>query len=292
MRARIIANPASGSFSKNLVNLIKERFSESSVFYTAKKGDAESFASKSEEELIFSCGGDGTFNEIVNGALKSDLKRALVYCPFGTGKDFGRSIGITGWEDLKKALDELYFADLDAAFVEGSKTSIYFINALDFGVGPNISSFLESHRRLGKAAIGIGLLLKVLGVKKFHVKITCDEKEIETKTIELIVGNGRYLGAGIKVAPNSFLNDGFLDLYVINPYGPASTLLKLKTIFDGSYVDKGYGKHFRCSRIIIEPDSTKFEADGEIFNDSSLRIKAVKSSIKVLINRDKAEALI
>ena len=43
-------------------------------------------------------GGDGTFNEVVNGYLSGGLPlnpdASLAFCPAGTGSDFGRSAGI------------------------------------------------------------------------------------------------------------------------------------------------------------------------------------------------------
>ncbi len=291
MQALIIANPNSGDFSEEHIKLLNGNFVNSKVFYTKSRGEAEELASKEDADLIFSCGGDGTFNEIANGVLRSGIKRVLVYCPMGTGKDYGRSIGIVNWDELNDALRDFYVADLDAVLLEGSGFSRYFINAFDVGVGPLISDFLESHRNLGRNAIKAGLLIKLLRVKSFYTTIRCDGKEVSSRTIELIAGNGRYLGGGIKVAPLSYLNDGLLDLYIVNPYGSFSTLLKLKTIYDGSYIEKGYGKHFRCSEAEIDAKRDFFEIDGELYRGSKLTLRVGKGYLKVLVNRKKAEAI-
>ncbi len=291
MRTLLIVNPRSGGFSERHIKMLNAIFADSEIFYTKNRSEAEEIALKTNVDLIFSCGGDGTFNEIVNGVLKSEKKHVLVYCPMGTGKDYGRSIGIRNWYELYNALTDFYVADVDVVMVEGSGFARYFANAFDMGVGPLISGFLESHRYLGKKAIKIGLFLKLLRVESFYTTVRCDGKEVSLRTIELIAGNGRYLGGGIKVAPLSYLNDGLLDLYIVNPYESFSTLVKLRTIYDGSYIERGYGKHFRCSEAEIDANKDSFEIDGELYQGSKLILKVKKGYLKVLINRKKAEAV-
>ncbi len=291
MKTLIIANPRSGDFSEEHIKLIKDKFASSEIFYTNTKGDAEELALKANADVIFSCGGDGTFNEVANGILRSDKKRVLVYCPMGTGKDYGRSIGIGSWEELYSALRDFNVADLDAVLLEGPGVIRYFVNAFDIGVGPRISAFLESHKRMGQTAIKVGLFLMLLRVKRFYANVSCDGKKSGSRTIELIAGNGRYLGGGIKVAPLSYLNDGLLDIYIINPYGPLSTIQKVRTIYDGSYIEKGYGKHLVCSEAILDAGTVDFEIDGELYRGTKLKLLVKKASLRVLVNRKKAEAL-
>ena len=117
MRHLFIINPAAG---KNLdvaavqreINSVMEGRGEPWTIVTTKgPGDAEqtaaAWASESPEELrIYSLGGDGTLNEVVNGAAGHDHVD-LSCCPMGSGNDFVKTFGKESWRfrDLKALVE-------------------------------------------------------------------------------------------------------------------------------------------------------------------------------------------
>ena len=96
----LIINPNSG---KNLEEdyifdyqkiLFKHDY-ETVVYFTARSKHASEIISKldSDVDLVISVGGDGTFNEIVNGNLKRKNKLLLAHIPVGTTNDIGAMFG-------------------------------------------------------------------------------------------------------------------------------------------------------------------------------------------------------
>ena len=98
MNHLFIINPAAGKkeSTRALEDLLGKLSFAHEVVYTQKAGDARDFARKAaesgEEVRIYACGGDGTLNEVVNGA--AGYPNAAVTCvPKGTGNDFLKIFG-------------------------------------------------------------------------------------------------------------------------------------------------------------------------------------------------------
>ena len=63
------------------------------IFYTHNAGDAKKFAKKipDEECVVFSVGGDGNLNAVLNG-LAGSKNKILGNIPTGSGNDFERTL--------------------------------------------------------------------------------------------------------------------------------------------------------------------------------------------------------
>jgi YegS/Rv2252/BmrU family lipid kinase len=127
----LIGNPAAGRNALRKINeaadIIKNRGLDVQVLLTRKRGDAESFAreivrksevrsqkpkiqdagykiqnnhascivhhaSEDSELLIIAAGGDGTFNEVINGIAHTDIPMAIL--PLGTTNALAKELGI------------------------------------------------------------------------------------------------------------------------------------------------------------------------------------------------------
>lgn len=74
------------------------------LFFTEKRGDAESFAREAIKEspsLIIAAGGDGTVNEVINGIAGSEIPMAIL--PLGTTNVLAKELGIV--EDVERAME-------------------------------------------------------------------------------------------------------------------------------------------------------------------------------------------
>lgn len=117
----LIGNPiAGGNAMKKIeksVKIIKDRGFNVRLMLTGKKGDAELFAREisrnqsrnptppqpplSKGVLIIAAGGDGTYNEVINGIACTDIPMAIL--SLGTTNVLARELNIP--EDIDKALD-------------------------------------------------------------------------------------------------------------------------------------------------------------------------------------------
>jgi YegS/Rv2252/BmrU family lipid kinase len=100
-RVLIILNPNAGRKHANgyfvrIADVFCRDGYETVVATTAARGDATTIARErgSEFDLVTCIGGDGTFNEVVEGLLEAGLDMPIGYIPSGTTNDFASSIGI------------------------------------------------------------------------------------------------------------------------------------------------------------------------------------------------------
>ena len=98
MKYYFIINPNSGKIDTNKFEqrILKECSKEKikyKIFYTHNAGDAQKFAKKipDEECVVFSVGGDGNLNAVLNG-LTGSKNKILGNIPTGSGNDFERTL--------------------------------------------------------------------------------------------------------------------------------------------------------------------------------------------------------
>ena len=109
MRTVFIVNPKAGKgrgrekFIKEIEAASKKTGVAVEVYSTRAVGDGEALAAqlareaeaRGEETRIIACGGDGTLNEVLNGAMRHDHV-AIGVVPIGTGNDFCRNFPEAG----------------------------------------------------------------------------------------------------------------------------------------------------------------------------------------------------
>ena len=102
MRHLFVMNPHAGKFDRSqemlekIRHMMAGRREEWSAVRTQGPGHAvalvEEAARQGDQLRVYACGGDGTLNEVVNGAAGRDHV-AVTHCPMGSGNDFLRIFG-------------------------------------------------------------------------------------------------------------------------------------------------------------------------------------------------------
>ncbi|HKV12406.1 MAG TPA: YegS/Rv2252/BmrU family lipid kinase, partial [Thermoanaerobaculia bacterium] len=233
MRTCIIVNPNAGSVEET--GALQERLAslpDASVALTQAEGDAERIARdavRSGVDLVVAAGGDGTLNEVVNG-LAEDFSRArLGLLPLGTGNDFARTINVPADLDASLAiLQEGRARATDVGRATFGGKCRYFINMAVGGFSPIVSERAgEAKERWGPLAYlrgAIGALPELSGFKS--TLCFADGERMEIETYNIVLSNGRYVAAGIPVAPGSILDDGLLDALI----APVTTIPQLAVL--------------------------------------------------------------
>jgi diacylglycerol kinase family enzyme len=96
MRATLIVNPYASSVTEERVRAVERELGgayELTTALTERRGHAIELAREAEGEAIFAFGGDGVFNEVLNGA---DGGQLLGFVPGGGTNVLPRSLGLPG----------------------------------------------------------------------------------------------------------------------------------------------------------------------------------------------------
>lgn len=298
----VIANPAAGAGrGRALVRTLGPLIAAgASLRETRAPGDGVRLAREAVEggarELI-SVGGDGTHSEVVEGILQAGLPAASVALrPLhaGTGGDFRRLLhpGHPAPErpddwlaDDAVAVDAGHLAFVD---LNGAPAERHFLNLCTFGLGGLVDRYVNaSSKRLGgRASFLLATLRAFLKWRPSPVHLHADGEDLGVHEItNVVVGNGRYCGGGMHLAPDALLDDGLLDLLVIPHASLPRALRALPHLYDGR-VDRLPGALTRRARQIratpLDPDRPAWlDVDGEDLGRLPATLSVVPGAIRL-----------
>jgi YegS/Rv2252/BmrU family lipid kinase len=239
-------------------------------------------------------GGDGTLNAAMPHLLGRDVTLGVL--PLGTGNDFARSLGIA--PSLEEACDIIaagYTARVDVGLANGRP----FLNAASLGLASAIARRLTPRfkRRAGKLAYPVAAVAELWEHQPFHVLMTTDRGELELDVLQLVVGNGRYHGAGIMVTPDATLDDHCLDAYTIaapssesgregtglGHMQDLSTLARVAlSLRRGEHVSHPAVDSVRSAHLYVEAEPPQdINADGEIIGHTPVRFELAPAALRV-----------
>lgn len=291
MTTCIIMNPNAGSVDEVAhFKEILERLPETRIHLTEKEGDGCAIAReavRSGAGLVVAAGGDGTLNEVLNG-LSEDFGHArLALLPLGTGNDFARSINVPA--DLEGALAVLEagrIQKIDVARATLGQRSRYFINMSAGGFSGVVSEKAsEVKDRWGPLAYLRAALGTLPELKGFETRILVNGVESLTLgTYNVVISNGRFVAAGIPVAPQSRLDDGLLDVMI----APATTIPQLAILIPqvllGRHTDSDLLLFRKVTRIEIESDPPmSFNVDGELVGETPASFEVLPRALEVVV---------
>ncbi|HEY9421050.1 MAG TPA: diacylglycerol kinase family protein [Thermoanaerobaculia bacterium] len=298
MKTCVIINPNAGSAVE--IELYRERLERIpgvGVRLTGKEGDAQRIAAEALAagvELIVAAGGDGTLNEVVNG-LAADFGHArLGLLPLGTGNDFARSINVPAdFEGALAVLAEGRVQPLDVALARFGKEDRYFINMGAGGFSSMVSEKAdEAKDRWGPLAYmraALGTLPELQGFKAVFTVNGVERLEIETYNV--IVSNGRFVAAGIPVAPHSKLDDGLLDVMIVPAVTGGQIAMLVPQVLLGRHLDSDLIHFRKATRLEITSDPPmSFNVDGEVIGECPVSFEILPRALKVVVGPETEEA--
>ena len=202
MKCIFIYNPNSGK-RKIKANIdyiesrLRERFTEVVIYETKSQKDLIDTAADSCDiyDAIFFSGGDGAFNNIIQGVMRKPNRPPLGYIPAGTVCDIGRNIGSS--KNIKKALDIMLNGEI-VTYDVGYSNGKYFAYTETTGtfVSTSVTTSGEKKKKLGKLAYYLG------AIGEFF------KPTIRTLEFQRNVG-------GFPVNRKAKLNSGKFDIFII-----------------------------------------------------------------------------
>ena len=246
-------------------------------------------------ETIVAVGGDGTINEVVNGFFEQDKlisdAATLGILPHGTGSDFQRSLILPESDEGAAALiqgEKSRLVDvLKVRYTkpEGAWASRYSVNMTSFGMGGIVASRLSRSRILsGRASFVVATLRTAATFAGSSVTISFDNSTtIETRVTNVAVGNGQYHGGGMLACPRAEIDDGFLDVTVIQFLGLTQLVGSLRLLYNGKIYSHPKVQFFRAKSVRADSKQpTLIELDGEPLGRLPIEIFLVPRALRIL----------
>lgn len=210
---------------------------------TEYRGHAEALTRQAAEEegeplRVYAFGGDGTLNEVVNGAAGFP-HAAVTAVPTGSGNDFLR-IFTTGRERFSKleALVEGYTVPFDLIECNGRLALNIASVGLDARVGVGVAEFKHLPMVTGPMAYLLSLGANVVkGIAEAY-NVVLDGEGLAGEYTLLAVCNGRYYGGGFCPVPEAMPDDGLLDFVLVKKVS------RLRVAQLVRQYANGYGRHY------------------------------------------------
>ncbi len=296
MDTLFIINPVSGRGKGKKAGILIENFLnnnsiKSAIIYTKSKKHATELASEYQHKTsrIIVVGGDGTLNEVINGVTSDNI--LIGFIPTGTGNDFGINVNSSKIiiNNLKSICYENYLIKkIDVGYAEIKETnnevlfSFRFINSLGIGFDAQIA-YLAQHNKFltGIYAYIFALIKALFNYGSLKLKIIVDGIELyNAKAVLAAIGNGKTSGGGFYLTPEALINDGKLDLCIVDMLKRRSLLMKLPLAIINKIQHVKEVKLYKFSNLIVNSGNPAYiHADGEVISKSAENI-----SVKVLKN--------
>ncbi|HLM58550.1 MAG TPA: diacylglycerol kinase family protein [Pyrinomonadaceae bacterium] len=296
MKSRLIVNPVSGTDSgPDHLQLINERLREAGdldIVMTVAPGDALDAARRSAREgydRLFVGGGDGTLNEVLNGvaAVEGGLERVTFgLIPLGTGNDFADALGIP--DEVEAALGVL-LGGREVRVDVGVLNDRHFVNVSAGGFIAEVSDAVSPRLKTvaGKLAYLIGGAQVLLDYEAVNVRlrVVAGEDVIEREMgVEMFaVCNSRLIGGGRVIAPHAVIDDGLLDLCIIEAMPTAEFLALLPRVSGGGHVEDERVTYLRADELELRFDRTiKVNTDGEVLEADACHYRVLPRAARFL----------
>ena len=128
------------------------------------------------------------------------------------------------------------------------------------------------------------ILLCIFKGIKYDFCINIDGNEIKTTGIVAAVLNGAVLAGGMHFCSPAKIDDGLLDVIVVEKRNPVSTLIALSKLPSGKgFIDGKIVKHFSGKHVVIETNQPLIDIDGELFKNKKFDAKIAPNSINLIL---------
>lgn len=290
MKHIFIINPKAGKEkSLELIPFIEEYFKDKAEEFAIRVTEHPGHATELAKEYssmgkcrIYSVGGDGTVNEIVNGIVGTEASLGVI--PTGSGNDFIRSVHSTF--DIK---------DMIISTINGEEKSIdlarandkYFINISSIGFDAevvfNADKFKKMRGITGSMAYVISIVYTIFIKKVCNIKIDIDGKKMKLKVILAAIANGKYYGGGILPTPDAKVDDGLFDICMVSDLSRIKMLGLFPKYMKGQHAQLKQVSFYKGKKIYIESEADLcLNIDGEILTAQTINFEIFEKAIKVV----------
>ena len=187
------------------------------TYMTAGPGDGRPIVAKqaSQVDLVVCAGGDGTFNETVNGILESGCDTPVGYIPCGSTNDFASSLQLQ--TNPVKAAQAIVDGDVTRYDI-GKFGDRYFSYVASFGAFTKTSYTTPQSVKnaLGHTAYLLSCVQELSQIRKEHLLIETSDQVIEDDFIFGAISNSTSVGGILTLDPKQVdMRDGKFELLLV-----------------------------------------------------------------------------
>ena len=289
MKAILIYNPMSGKqkfydYLPHIEEKIKEKYDTVDIVSTNQPGHAVDIARdacKKAYDLLVVSGGDGTFNECINGVMDQDYKPRIGYIPSGTTCDIGMSLGLS--KNIDKALNIIlngHPVKMDVVKTN-DRYSCYVTGT---GAFIDISYVTNSSlkKKIGHLAYMLKGVQEFLSIPKMRMTVYHDHGKVSgIYSLMLIINSKRVAGMNMVYKPE--LDDGKVDVVMFRSFSPLNPLL-YAIYFLFPFWSTPLIERFKTQKLEVRTNSNEsWNIDGEFGGKGNKLVKVIQQAITIYV---------
>jgi diacylglycerol kinase (ATP) len=278
----VLANPAAAAVNATVAQEIESWLSRRTrtvrTVWTKAPGHAAELVRKhADAGLIIAVGGDGTVSELVQGMAGHQILCAL---PIGSGNSTSRNLfGDRSWRQVLDLLDDpgaisvrridlLRLAEPGVTAVLGASTGFMAQVLRDARA---VDPAVQGIDRYFTAAVGV-----LQAMPGHPTRVTVDGTVLaDGPMASVAIGGGRFRAWSFQFLPESFLDDGLLDVCGIDALDPAAVAELVPLMATGQYLGRPDVRYARGTSVIVErTDGLPLvaEFDGSVWDAAGSRL--------------------
>ena len=295
MKVWAILNPRAGVAGRRAQQAVEDyrhRRGDLEVRVTERPGHARELAQEAVREgatTVLAVGGDGTANEVAGGLLGTSATLGLV--PVGSGNGLARTLGIPLRPDgALAALEAAVTRSMDVGLVNDQP----FLNVAGAGFDAAVGAAFHANSAQGgrRGVLNyVRLALTKINYQAERWVLTAGDQQFEGRALIVAFVNGRQYGGGAVIAPRARLDDGLLDLVVIEDASRLQILANAPRVFLGTIEGFRRYRHLTAtSAVLTSSGPFGHHRDGEPEPSSNgLEVRVQPHALRILVPRHIAE---
>ena len=280
MKALVVINPIAGRGRMRTIGAcvdlartsLAAHHYDADVRVTEGPQDAFRFSSEAVEagvDLVVAWGGDGTVNGCASAVAATNVPLAII--PGGSGNGLARDLSVP--LNTAKAFELAAIGavrQIDAGDLHGS----LFFNVAGVGFDARIADRLaQPGARRGLLGYIVATVGELRGYQpgrySIHHAFDVDGQELKADiddhpALFIALANSRQYGNGAQIAPKALLDDGMIEIVVVEPQTAYRIMRQVPAFFRGT-LKEGPGLMMRSasSMEITSTQPISFHVDGE-----------------------------
>jgi len=250
-------------------------------------------ASSTDADAVLTFGGDGTIHRHLPTLVR--LKLPVLVVPAGSGNDFARSLtlgsfgeSVEAWRTFESGTGNVRAIDLGTITEDGGTRHYFSCVAgcgLDSAVARKANRMPRWLRRHGGYALG--LIPTILGFSPVNLRLDIRDGPMAGKVAKPVLlaafANTPFYGDGMRVAPYAKMDDGKLDLCLINPLSRLKLLSLFPSVYFGRHLAIREVEYSQAERIRVEAEPpVEIFADGEYVCQTPVEIAVQRNALNVI----------
>lgn len=243
-------------------------------------------------DVVIAAGGDGTVRAVATGLLQAgESGAALGLLPLGTGNDFATQLGLP---DRATAVDALR---------RGAERRVDVIQVRGPGAGPRAESYAllfaaagfapalllatspRLKRWLGRSwCYAAGFFRALPGFAAPRVTVRADGHEFRGRYFHVCAGNSAQAGGGVmRLSPGARMDDGRLELCLIEALGKAEIVRRFPQLWRGSFPGHPKVRYFPGCELTVESATPlPLALDGDVVGVTPASFRVMPGALRVV----------